>query len=363
MNFNPVPTQTAYTRFIPKKYTSGDENYPKKFMEKLQSTPLMVLNVPIEYGGEGLGINGGTSKILRVLQKLGAYDLSVGRIYEGHINALSLINQFGTEAQKRDYFSQAKNGTFFGIWNSEIPAEALQINKTKEGYTLKGAKIFCSGANHILRPIVTADGEDGKLMLVLNLDEYGLTEDYAYWKPMGMSASVSCRFDFSEITITEDQILGKPSAYFANPEFVGGAIRFAAVQLGGARAAFQATLDHLVEYKRTDDVLQLTRIGKIKVLMETGNLWLKKAGKAFDKREKFPEECMDIANSFRILTREICEKTLALCEMSVGLQGLLKPHPLERIHRDLSVYLKQPAPDHTLLNIGKRQIELFQNGK
>ena len=32
---------------------------------------------------------------------------------------------------------------------------------------------------------------------------------------------------------------------------------------------------------------------------------------------------------------------------------LLRPHPFERIHRDLTLYLRQPAPDATLVDIGK----------
>ena len=37
--------------------------------------------------------------------------------------------------------------------------------------------------------------------------------------------------------------------------------------------------------------------------------------------------------------------TLDLAVKSVGLRGLIAPHPLERRVRDLTTYLRQPSPD------------------
>ena len=169
-----------------------------------------------------------------------------------------------------------------------------------------------------------------------------------------MKASVSCRFDFNGLTIAPNQLLGQPYDYFSTPDFSGGAIRFAAVQLGGADAAIRATLEHLVQWKRTEDTLQRTRMGRLAQLQTSADLWMERAGAVFGQRYEQPDTCVYFANMFRTVVRQICEEALALCEWSVGLQGLLQPHPLERIHRDLSVYLKQPAPDKTLLDIGEK---------
>ncbi len=40
---------------------------------------------------------------------------------------------------------------------------------------------------------------------------------------------------------------------------------------------------------------------------------------------------------------------LQLAQRSVGLQGFLRGHPLERLSRDLATYLRQPAPDGALV--------------
>ncbi len=173
-----------------------------------------------------------------------------------------------------------------------------------------------------------------------------------YWKPLGMKSSVSCRFDFTGKVFHENQLLGGAYDYVSEPDFTSGAVRFAAVQLGGAEAAIRATATHLKNLNRTGAPEQVARLGRLAVLRETGLVWLKRAGEAMDSRYVDPSGTMHLANMFRTLTRDICEEVLKICEMAVGLQGMTEPHPLERIHRDLSVYLKQPGPDRTISAIG-----------
>ncbi|MDT0293016.1 acyl-CoA dehydrogenase family protein [Mesonia ostreae] len=347
---NPYP-------FLDSNYTIDSEDYPRDLMNKIQSSELMVLNVPSEFGGGFGKLEKSNYHILNILKGIGARDLSAGRIFEGHLNAMLLIERYGTQLQKEVYFSEAKSGVLFGIWNSQMPNEPLKLKKSEEKLKLEGSKVFCSGANNVLRPIVTAEHNGQQQMLVLDLKERKFEEDYTYWQPLGMKSSVSCRFNFTGLEITKSQFLGSPNAYFEQPDFSGGAVRFAAVQLGGAEAMIAITLAHLKEMNRTEDLNQISRMAKLALLKETGHLWLENAGLAFDNRYTNPIDCLHKANMFRTITREICEEVMSLCEMSVGLQGFLKPHPMERIHRDLSVYLKQPGPDSTLLNIGQAFIK------
>lgn len=342
-----------YSWLEEKSYSVENEGYPKEFMQQLQSSDLMLLNVPKKYGGISPNSGDDNVRILNVLKQIGERDLSVGRIFEGHINAMLLITKYATESQKIKYFAEAKTGMLFGIWNSEHPSEPLEIKTFKNSNHLKGSKVFCSGANNIFRPIVTAQGPDGQKMIILHLNEYNLEEDYTYWQPMGMISSVSCRFNFTDIIVCEDQFLGNPFSYYDEPDFSGGSVRFAAVQLGGASACIKATVNHLMMMKRTEDSNQNRRMAKIAILQKTGELWLEAAGKAYDNRYENPEECVYVANMFRTIVSDLCERVLSLCEKSIGLQGFLIPHPLQRIHRDLSVYLKQPAPDKTLSEVGK----------
>jgi hypothetical protein len=44
---------------------------------------------------------------------------------------------------------------------------------------------------------------------------------------------------------------------------------------------------------------------------------------------------------------------IQLCERCVGTRGLLPPIPMERIIRDLTLYLRQPAFDAAIANVGQ----------
>lgn len=102
-------------------------------------------------------------------------------------------------------------------------------------------------------------------MIVLDLDEQNLEEDNTYWRPLGMKASVSCRLDFSGMMVDNDQILGRVGDYEREPDFSGGAGRFAAVQLGGAESAIHHTLQHLTHLNRTDCPYQIARLGRLAI--------------------------------------------------------------------------------------------------
>ena len=39
---------------------------------------------------------------------------------------------------------------------------------------------------------------------------------------------------------------------------------------------------------------------------------------------------------------------MELVQRGIGLTGFIRPHPVERISRDLSTYLRQPVPDQAM---------------
>jgi len=334
-------------------YSRCPEEFPKEGLNLLRKQGAMQCSIPIAYGGKGFGTSSKNFELLNLLRTVGAYDLSLGRILEGHINALLLIDLYGNKNQKKRYFDEAKQGVLFGVWNSELPYEALKIREQSGTFKLEGAKIFCSGASNVYRPIITAQGLAGKHMIILHLEHTNLKEDYSYWNPLGMIGSVSCRFDFTDLAVCKEQLLGAPNDYEREPDFSGGAVRFAAVQLGGAEATTKVTLNHLLKLNRTGNPDQVRRMAGLSILLERGRAWLEKVANIADNKIGRPQDYVHYANMFRTEARDICEEILRLSEMSVGLQGVMASHPLERIHRDLSVYLKQPGPDRVTSEIGK----------
>jgi alkylation response protein AidB-like acyl-CoA dehydrogenase len=63
----------------------------------------------------------------------------------------------------------------------------------------------------------------------------------------------------------------------------------------------------------------------------------------------------------RTAIEQICMDTIQLCERAVGTRGLMPPYPMERIIRDLTLYLRQPGFDSSLQSVAKYTLELPQH--
>ena len=301
-------------------------------------------------------------KLLRLLKILGTANLSVGRIYEGHLNALHLIHLFADDTQKESWYADvADHKKLFGVWNTQA-ADGVRIHASGNGrYRLEGAKTFCSGAGNIHRPLITGEliggSASGWQMCIVPMEKVKpVVEDASFWKPLGMRSSVSYRMDFTGIEIEEKDLLGIPDQYYAQPVFTGGAVRFAAVQLGGAEAIFNATRSYLQSLGRTNDSFQQARVAEMACLIASGDNWLEAAGNKTDRwihEGSQTDHIIAYANMTRTAIEEICLRTMHLAERSVGARGLMRPGIMERLHRDLTFYLRQPAPDASLTAIGE----------
>jgi len=170
-----------------------------------------------------------------------------------------------------------------------------------------------------------------------------------------MQATASVRMDFSGLEVAEDDLLGAPGDYYRQPAFSGGAIRYLAVQMGGAQALLEAVRAYLRGQDRTQDLFQRERTGRMAALVETGMLWLARAGALADTADA--DTLMEYTHMARAVVEDCCLEILRLAERSVGARGLLRPHPMERIHRDLTLYLRQAGADNALVSAGRHVLE------
>ena len=346
-----------FTGWAAETYSSG--GYPAREMDALREAGLLHVTLP----GEPLDHrHDNTAALLQLLQQIGQGNLAVGRIYEGHVNALQLINIYGTEAQRERWYADARNGHLFGVWNTEM-RDGIHLRQQADGSVrVVGSKSFCSGSVHVTRPIITgvlsakaSRKALGWQMVVLELDAYSPPIDESFWTPLGMRNSVSFKIDFTGILLAPQDLLGTTGDYNRQPYLSGGAIRFAAVQLGGAAAVLEALRQYLTELKRTDDPYHRTRVARMVMMVESGTLWLQRGGYVNDHSSD-PQEVVNYANMVRSAITEYCTECLRLAEHSVGARGMLHPYPFARLHTDLTMYLRQPAPDFALESVGKHYL-------
>lgn len=340
-----------------------------KEFELIAEAGLLAAPLAPALGGLGLGIHADvTCELLMLLKQIGRGNLAVGRVYEGHVNALQLIQTFGTPEQIADYASDARDRhKIFGVWNAEAE-DGVTVQPLEGGrYRLNGAKTFCSGSGFVDRPFVNGPLADAPWqMCIVPMEAVATVSDPTWWQPSGMRATASFKVDFSGVELDASALIGKPGDYFRQPWLTAGVIRFAAVQLGGAEALFDATRQYLRDLKRTADPYQQERLGRMAIALENGNLWLRGAATCIQTYAPLfggdPNRATDPAaadrlvaytNMVRTAIEQICMDVMQLCQRSVGTRGLLPPHPMERIIRDLTLYLRQPVFDAALATVGQ----------
>ncbi|WP_284317366.1 acyl-CoA dehydrogenase family protein, partial [Methylobacterium gnaphalii] len=81
---------------------------------------------------------------------------------------------------------------------------------------------------------------------------------------------------------------------------------------------------------------------------EGARLWVTRAAAIASDAALSPERGVAYVNLARLAVEKAGLDVLQLAQRSVGLQGFLRGHPLERLSRDLATYLRQPAPDRAL---------------
>lgn len=345
-----------------------ETGFPAETFRQIAATGLLDVSLPKELGGLDFGIKAGTNlPLLLMLKHIGRGNLAVGRVFEGHVNALMLIAFYGKPEQIKLFADNVrKNQKLFGVWNTEA-ADGVKITPLENGrYRLEGSKTFASGAGFVERPFVNCAFPDGGWqMCVVPMDAATTKTDESWWQPLGMRATRSFKIDFTRVELDQKYLIGAPGDYYKQPWFSGGAVRFAAVQLGGAEALFDLTRRYLHDLGRTNDPYQKTRLGEMAIRIESGNLWLEGAARVIDEylenqTEENSARFLAYVNMMRTAIEQICQDVMLLCERSVGARGLMRPLAFERIIRDLTIYLRQPAPDAALAEAGRYVLESEQ---
>ncbi len=308
------------------------------------------------YDARGIHVEGRRAE-LDALRAMGARDASSGRIYEGHFNGVLLVALYGTPEQRERAERDVADGHLFGVWNTQ-DQDGLSIATDDASLTLRGSKTWASGADCVTRALVTALRDDGTLqMCLVPLDRHPRNIDDRAWRPLGMHASNSFRISFDGIRLDPSDLIGAPNDYERAPWFAGGALRFVATHVGIIERLTAETLAYLVAQKRSDDPLQRARAGEMRIATRAALNWVRAGEEAWTAYDDRPSaetaaNVVDVVDMARLAVERAGLDVIERAVRGVGARGLLEPLPFAPLVRDLEMYLRQPAPDATLLRVG-----------
>ena len=339
---------------------SGTEA-PLEELRELARGNFLTAPLPFALGGLGLGTEpGGQLPLLRMLAAIGGGDLALGRLLEGHVNALILVATYGTPQQLQRAADDAHAGLLFGVWNTG-EREPMRVQTSHGAMQLQGCKAFATGADMVKRPIVTAERSGWQMTLPrLEAPEMAsaLRIDRDSWQPFGMQRSESFTIDLTGVSLGPDNLLGAPGDFYQDPLFRGGAVRFAAVQAGAIVRLRTLLAGWLEAHGRGGDPYQIARLGDVTLAAQEAVLWVERAAAVAEDclvpgaSRAATRRMVDCANMTRVAIERIATATIPRVIAGVGARGLLRPARFERLLRDLTMYLRQPNPDGALADVG-----------
>lgn len=315
--------------------------YPTDDIADLAAAGLLRACLPPALGGVGLGHDAAaTDALCETLTTIGGASLTVGRLYEGHVNAVKLVATYAPAALAL-LECEVAAGRPSGVWNAER-GDGLSAIRVDGGWRLAGSKIHCSGSGSIRRPIVTAKiGDTGPLMMLPEVAPDRV--DLSVWRAAGMRGTATGTVDFGDLFVPDAAVVGNPGDYYRSPLFSGGAWRVIAVQLGGLDTVMKLHVEKL-RLRGGDDPVLRARLARAGAAQEAARLIVREAaGRAeSDGDPAAIDAYVDLARGgFEELALTCIEAT----RRNIGLSSFIAPDPLDRVLRDLETYLRQPFLD------------------
>ncbi|QXT39046.1 acyl-CoA dehydrogenase [Gymnodinialimonas ceratoperidinii] len=346
--------------------TSADQGVPEELFRDLRAnaapeeagTSPISRSIDLLRDGGLMADDGAVSpaRTARTLMHVGGANLCVGRLYEGHVNALRLITLYGSDELKSSMARRIADGAVLGVWGADgqMPVTA------DEAGSLSGSKAFASGLGTVTHAVVTVNsGPEVRLALVDVSDE--TRADLSSWDTLGMKATASGEFDFTGMPKAKIEWIGAPGDYLQEPHFVGGVWRIAALQAGGAAGLLDVAASELRAAGRMEAEAQAARLMGALTQVWAGMALTERAAESAADGQREPEDIVATSIAARLFTEEAGLDAIRAVEQSIGLRHFKSDTETGRMARDLSMYMRQAARDAFLQRAA--QNALGQEGK
>lgn len=319
--------------------------FPIELFHKMGEQGLMGMLVPQELGGSGLGYD----EYVTALVEISKIDGSIGLSMAAH-NSLCTnhILTFGNKEQKEKYIPNLASGKWIGAWGLTEPntgSDAANMNTiaVKEGdyYILNGAKNFIThGRSGQIAAVIARTGSKGDphamTAFVIEKGTSGFSSGKKENK-LGMRASETAELIFQDCRVHKSQRLGEEGDGFIQSLKIldGGRISIAALSLGIAIGAFEASLKYSKERHQFN-----------KPISEFQGISFKLADMAtkIEAAKHLIFRAADLKNKGLPVTRESAMAKLFASEAAVSIAndsvqifggyGYTKDFPAEKYYRD-----------------------------
>ncbi|NBP05207.1 MAG: acyl-CoA dehydrogenase [Bacteroidetes bacterium] len=321
------------------------QEFPVHVFKALGELGLMGVLVPEEYGGSGLGYHEYVAAIEELAKVCGSIGLSMAAhnsLCTGH------IMMFGNEDQKKNWLPKLASGEWIGAWglteaNTGSDALRMQCVAKKDGndWILNGTKNWIT--HGITGNVAVVLARTGEL-----LDSHGITAFVVERgtpgfrggkkeNKLGMRASETAELIFEDCRIPDANRLGNVGDGFIQAMKIldGGRISIAALSLGIAKGAYEASIKYSKERQQFGQpIANFQAIGFKLADMAT----------RIEAAELLTHQAANLKNKGKSVNRESAMAKYYASEVSVycsneavqifGGYGYTKDFPVEKFYRD-----------------------------
>lgn len=319
--------------------------FPIDVFHKMGKYGFMGVMVPEIYGGSGLGYKEYITIIEETAKVCGGIGLSLAAHNSLCTNHILL---FGNEEQKQKYLPNLATGEWIGAWgltepNTGSDAGRMKCVAEKDGdyYILNGTKNFIThGLSGEVAVVIARTGElldsHGMTAFVVERGTPGFSDGKKENK-LGMRASETAEMIFENCRIHKSQILGEVGEGFIQSMKIldGGRISIAALSLGMAKGAYEASLKYAKEREQFGkSISKFQAIGfklaDMATKIEASELLTRKAGDMKDAGEKVTK----ISAMAKYYASETAVEVATESIQIHGGYGYVKEFPVEKFYRD-----------------------------
>jgi alkylation response protein AidB-like acyl-CoA dehydrogenase len=321
------------------------QTFPVATMQAMGQQGFLGVLVPEQYGGTGLGYQEYVSVIVEIAKVCGSIGLSVAAhnsLCTGHIMG------FGTDEQKKKYLPKLATGEWIGAWglteaNTGSDAMRMKCVAIQDGdhFVINGAKNWIT------------HGKSGDVAVVLArtgdlLDSRGITAfvvergtpGFSAGKKenkLGMRASETAEMIFDNCRVHKSQVLGNIGDGFIQSMKIldGGRISIAALSLGIAKGAYEASVKYAKEREQFGQPIAnfqaiAFKLADMATKIQASELLIRKAASIKNKGGNVT----NISAMAKYYASEVAVQVSTDAVQIFGGYGYTKDFPVEKFYRD-----------------------------
>ena len=319
--------------------------FPKEIFENAGDLGFMGMLIPEIYGGSGMGYH----EYVTLIETISIIDPSIGLSIAAH-NSLCVnhIYEFGNEEQRLKWLPDLCSGKHIGAWgltehNTGSDAKGMSTTARKKGdhWVLNGTKNFIThGISGDIALVIARNGEKGDNRgMTAFVVERGTPGFYAGKKEnkLGMRASETAEMVFDQCIIPDENRLGPEGDGFIQSMKIldGGRISIAALSLGTAKGAYQASIAYSKERKQFGKPINSFqgisfKLAEMATEIEAATLMTQKAAEMKNQNLNVTLQ----GAMAKLYSSEICVKAAGEAVQIHGGYGYTKDFPVEKFYRD-----------------------------